>query len=57
MDNNYGYNNGSTVYTILDTGSAGMLISSDYYDTIVKLLFETYIDNKNYVIKNGVAFS
>jgi hypothetical protein len=57
MDNNYGYNNGSMVYTILDTGSSGMLISSDYYDSIIKLLFETYIDNKNYVIKNGVVFS
>jgi|LakMenEpi03Oct11_1017367.scaffolds.fasta_scaffold07843_1 hypothetical protein len=57
MANNYGYNNGSMVYTILDTGSSGMLISSDYYDSIIKLLFENYINNKNYVIKNGVAFS
>jgi hypothetical protein len=32
MKNGYEYINGSYVYTIFDTGSSGMLLSSDYYD-------------------------
>lgn len=57
MDNNFGFNNGSMVYSIIDTGSSGLLMSSDYFSSIVTTLFETYIGNMNYVIKNGVVFS
>lgn len=56
MDNSYGYVNGSNVYTIIDTGSSGILVSSDYFDLIITKLF-TIINNKNYVVKNGIVYS
>lgn len=34
-----------------------MLLSSDYFDVFVTSLFENYIKNKNYVIKNGIVYS
>ena len=35
MDSSYGYVNGSLVYSIFDTGASGIMLSSDYFQTIV----------------------
>lgn len=57
MNDGYGYINGSYVYTIFDTGSSGIILSSDYYDQIVTKLMTDYIGTQNYVIKEGVTYS
>lgn len=43
MDSSFGYVNGSMVYSLFDTGSSGILLSSDYYETIVNKLFQDYL--------------
>lgn len=57
MDSSFGYVNGSMVYSLFDTGSAGILLSSDYFETIVNKLFQDYLQTQNFVIKDGVVFS
>jgi hypothetical protein len=57
MDSSFGYVNGSMVYSLFDTGSSGILLSSDYFETIVNKLFQDYLQTQNYVIKDGVVFS
>lgn len=57
MKDSYGYVNGSYVYSIFDSGTAGILLSSDYFDTIVQTLYYEYIGSLNYVIRNGTVYS
>jgi hypothetical protein len=57
LDNSYGYINGSYVYSIFDTGSAGILLSSDYFSEMINKLYYDHIGSMNYVIQNGVVFS
>ncbi|MFO0117209.1 MAG: pepsin-like aspartyl protease [bacterium] len=57
LDNSFGYVDGQMVYSIFDTGSSGILLSSDYYESIVNKLFQDYLKTMNFVIKDGVVFS
>jgi len=57
LGNSFGYVNGQMVYSIFDSGSSGILLSSDYYESIVNKLFQEYLKTQNYVIKDGVVFS
>jgi hypothetical protein len=42
-DTSFGYVNDSKVYSIFDTGASGIMLSSDYFQTIVTWLFQNYI--------------
>ena len=53
LDNSFGYVDGQMVYSIFDSGSSGILLSSDYYESIVNKLFQEYLKTQNYVIKDG----
>lgn len=44
------------MYSTFDTGSSGVLFSSDYFDHIIIKLF-TYLDTQNFIVKEGVVFS
>lgn len=43
MDTSFGYVNASNVYSIFDTGASGVMLSSDYFQTIITQLFQNYI--------------
>lgn len=57
LDNTFGFVNGSYVYSIFDTGAAGIMLSSDYFQTIVNRIYQEYIGTQNYVIKDGTVYS
>jgi hypothetical protein len=40
---------GGSIYTVFDTGSSGLMLSSDYFIDIVELLFG-YIGTQNFQI-------
>lgn len=37
--NTFGYEGGASVYSIFDTGSSGVLLTSDYFELVVTKLF------------------
>jgi hypothetical protein len=56
MENSYGYDQGSMVYSIIDTGSSGILLSSDYFDKVIKQIFAK-VDNTKFTIKDSIVYS
>lgn len=51
----YTFQNG-TVYSIFDTGSSGLFLSIDYFQEIIKKMFE-HAGSTNFKIERGSVFS
>jgi len=54
--NAYGLGNITSVYSIFDTGSSGILLSPKIFLNTVNKIFEM-INTSNFIVKDGVVFS